>query len=569
MSLRIKIPPQGRGSVDTSATATPVPEASPPSHSRKRQHRVADSDDEGFRKYDGVQEPTSSAGPSRPRIIAKRPRATEEPDNSPVHDTAHGLHYEPHGTPDDSPVEPARKRPRRKIKKHVFPDEGYVAPGSSVSRVSTSPSTARTSAVAHPSPKRLSSLADAAATVFPTVGAQEGSSADSPAPKKHRPWADKTPTREKGKAPHHSTAKKSSAKRRKATQDGDGVEAEFAAAVNATELDDATMVDMRDNGDRHAGNARTDVGIADATEKAANDDLLNFDDGPATDVYVDVDGASDEDTFIVDDASNTKKRKALGKGKDKANTNRRGRGAGRGRGGASSKGKAASGKGELKEIKARDERQQAVPEAMTESPRDASSGTLKTGGDATAQHPPKRKFPSIKKNKPPPGTPSLGTPDKAVYPSKAPSASKLSPASPPKPLLASTARKPTTGSGVANADLDLTDKNTYASLFAKPAHGRSGQHKEDPARRKELDRLRDEAKAQREAESKYCFDLQAQFNKIERFEERLRAMKSTALYPSILAAKWFRPPETRLKTPASIVQARAEDASQEKEEGEM
>ena len=36
----------------------------------------------------------------------------------------------------------------------------------------------------------------------------------------------------------------------------------------------------------------------------------------------------------------------------------------------------------------------------------------------------------------------------------------------------------------------------------------------------------------------HSFDLQAQFEKISRFEEKLRAERSAALYPNFMAAKW-------------------------------
>ena len=34
------------------------------------------------------------------------------------------------------------------------------------------------------------------------------------------------------------------------------------------------------------------------------------------------------------------------------------------------------------------------------------------------------------------------------------------------------------------------------------------------------------------------FDLQAQFDRISRFEEKLKAVHSAALFPNFLAAKW-------------------------------
>ena len=36
----------------------------------------------------------------------------------------------------------------------------------------------------------------------------------------------------------------------------------------------------------------------------------------------------------------------------------------------------------------------------------------------------------------------------------------------------------------------------------------------------------------------HLFDLQAQFDKISRFEDRLRQGRSSVLYPNFMAAKW-------------------------------
>ena len=69
--------------------------------------------------------------------------------------------------------------------------------------------------------------------------------------------------------------------------------------------------------------------------------------------------------------------------------------------------------------------------------------------------------------------------------------------------------------------------------------------------------MRDEAKARRVVEAvshgpvyyqywlkkitfwqEHFFDLQAQFDKISRFEDRLRQGRSSVLYPNFMAAKW-------------------------------
>ena len=83
---------------------------------------------------------------------------------------------------------------------------------------------------------------------------------------------------------------------------------------------------------------------------------------------------------------------------------------------------------------------------------------------------------------------------------------------------------------------------------------RSGVKRENEERKKELNRMREDARAQRaqEAVSKICllslydlkspqkktFDLQGQMEKSLRFEEKLRLSCPAVLYPNILAARW-------------------------------
>jgi hypothetical protein len=81
------------------------------------------------------------------------------------------------------------------------------------------------------------------------------------------------------------------------------------------------------------------------------------------------------------------------------------------------------------------------------------------------------------------------------------------------------------------------------------------RREKDEERRKELNKLREEAKAKRLLEtvcrSRFLFslqadhdiqgesfDLQGQFDTISRFEERLKQNRSSALYPNFLAGKW-------------------------------
>ncbi|KAF8894614.1 hypothetical protein BD779DRAFT_853350 [Infundibulicybe gibba] len=147
----------------------------------------------------------------------------------------------------------------------------------------------------------------------------------------------------------------------------------------------------------------------------------------------------------------------------------------------------------------------------------------------------RRKLPTIKKNKIPgsagPLTPV--TTAKAVLPSQTVTAEST--------LLPTTsARKPAATAG--NADFDLRNASVYAELF-KTAGGstpRSGlnRREKDEERRKELNKMRDEARAKRALEEIPAFDLQGQTEKIARFEEKLRNAQSSALYPNFLAAKW-------------------------------
>ncbi|GBE82086.1 predicted protein [Sparassis crispa] len=174
--------------------------------------------------------------------------------------------------------------------------------------------------------------------------------------------------------------------------------------------------------------------------------------------------------------------------------------------------------------------------------------------EPTPPPPKKRKLPTIKKNKPATGT----TPS-------TPATTK-----PPAPLPApSPAADPTGGQATDNnlnvgvgaggrrppmintADVDLRDSSVYAQLFAKtggstPNSGLNRKEKEEE-RRKELNRMRDAARAKRAEEAKHCFDLQAAHEKIQRFEEKLRARRSTAVFPNILGAAFMTPQERARK----------------------
>ncbi|KAF9264685.1 hypothetical protein L218DRAFT_197064 [Marasmius fiardii PR-910] len=153
------------------------------------------------------------------------------------------------------------------------------------------------------------------------------------------------------------------------------------------------------------------------------------------------------------------------------------------------------------------------------------AATKETTGSTSPPPVKKRKLPQIKKNK----TSGTGTPVAAVK------------SAGPKPMEnADIAKTPTlrTGLQTISADLDLRSSSVYAELFGGPgaSNMRSGTNKQEQ-RRKELDRMREEARAKRAIEARGSFALQAQLEKILRFEERLRKSNSPALYPNILGAK--------------------------------
>ncbi|KAH9843082.1 uncharacterized protein C8Q71DRAFT_234314 [Rhodofomes roseus] len=160
--------------------------------------------------------------------------------------------------------------------------------------------------------------------------------------------------------------------------------------------------------------------------------------------------------------------------------------------------------------------------------------------DAEPPPPKKRKLPPIKKNKTStgPSTPAPAKPPTAV--SKVDSST---PAKDPNGPVGVAARKPAAAMGAA--DFDLRDASVYASLFNKPVKqmpdsGLNRRQREED-RRRYLNKLRDEARAKRTEEVKRAFDLQAPHDKIMRFEEKLRAHNSIALYPNVLGAFWKDP----------------------------
>ncbi|EIW60106.1 uncharacterized protein TRAVEDRAFT_27793 [Trametes versicolor FP-101664 SS1] len=168
-----------------------------------------------------------------------------------------------------------------------------------------------------------------------------------------------------------------------------------------------------------------------------------------------------------------------------------------------------------------------------------------------ASLPKKRKLPTIKKNKPStagstaPSTPSAPKPLPAVM-------EKSQTSRTPAPTSNQVGTRKPAG---ASADINLLDSSVYSELFkstqpgvSTPNSGLNRKQKEEE-RRKELNRMRDEARAKRNADTKNAFDLQASPEKIERFVlHRLR--HSTARFPNVLGAT-FKEMHDRTRVPIS------------------
>ncbi|KDR81610.1 hypothetical protein GALMADRAFT_239669 [Galerina marginata CBS 339.88] len=159
-----------------------------------------------------------------------------------------------------------------------------------------------------------------------------------------------------------------------------------------------------------------------------------------------------------------------------------------------------------------------------------SPATTKHESPVPAAPPKKLKLPTIKKTKLP-GTSGLNTPTSATTSRKPPleigANNKLNHDGVRKNLMGKT-------------DIDLSNKSIYQELFLKTGSvdGGTPRRAKEEERRKELNRMRDEAIARRSTDAQQSFDLQAQFDKISRFEEKLRTEHSSALYPNFMAAKW-------------------------------
>ncbi|KAF9052632.1 hypothetical protein BJ165DRAFT_1400075 [Panaeolus papilionaceus] len=185
----------------------------------------------------------------------------------------------------------------------------------------------------------------------------------------------------------------------------------------------------------------------------------------------------------------------------------------------------ASGKSEDSTIDVVGESSATLEEPPSAPATSTSPATSKPESPAPA---PKKKLPTIKKNRIPPGT-NTGT---STPTSKKPAIELPGTGRPTHEEIRKTI--------INKTDIDLSDKSIYQAIFSKTVQSdssiRSGPNREE--RRKDLNKMREEARARREQEAVHSFDLQAQYEKISRFEETLRSTRSIALFPNFLGAKW-------------------------------
>ncbi|KAF9482751.1 hypothetical protein BDN70DRAFT_990829 [Pholiota conissans] len=182
-----------------------------------------------------------------------------------------------------------------------------------------------------------------------------------------------------------------------------------------------------------------------------------------------------------------------------------------------------------------------VEESIRENVASTSPATSKQESPAPTTISKKPKLPTIKKTKLPTSS-SINTPVSATS-----STSKL-------PLELGLNNK-LNHDGIRKTminktDVDLSNKSVYQEIFLKMAgEGGTPRRTKEEERRKELNRMRDEFKARREAETRHTFDLQAQYDKISQFEDKLRTARSSALWPNFLGAKWREEYEKERRQP--------------------
>ncbi|KAJ7721696.1 hypothetical protein B0H14DRAFT_2642391 [Mycena olivaceomarginata] len=236
--------------------------------------------------------------------------------------------------------------------------------------------------------------------------------------------------------------------------------------------------------------------------------------------------------------------------------------------GAGTKGKATKGgkgkkKPEPKEITARDERKRPIqdstePAGAPAAKRARTKPAQKPGADVL---PRRKKLPPIKKNKPLTGASAASVPAASGAGTSTPSIpAQTVPLSPEESKLP----PPVVGAGARKATLPFSTDVDYPTRRCMPncsnlwvlyclcillglTGGQGGgstpsgftRREKDEERRKELNKMRDEARAKRINEASPVqpppFDLQGQMDKITRFEEKLRNSRSPAVYPNFIA----------------------------------
>lgn len=178
-----------------------------------------------------------------------------------------------------------------------------------------------------------------------------------------------------------------------------------------------------------------------------------------------------------------------------------------------------------------------LPELLIDVVGDESQGVdtpLATVDDSAVSAAKKRtRLPTIKKNK----APTLTAPSTPSTPAIASKLDSTIPALKVGEPKQATTRK----AAIAATDLDLANQSVYNELFRggnTTGGGGSNRRTKEEERRKELHKMREDARSKRALEATVAFDLQAQHEKISRFEDKLKAAHSSALYPNFLAAKW-------------------------------
>ncbi|KAL5511864.1 hypothetical protein ACEPAH_5082 [Sanghuangporus vaninii] len=192
-----------------------------------------------------------------------------------------------------------------------------------------------------------------------------------------------------------------------------------------------------------------------------------------------------------------------------------------------------------------------APTQSSSSTAPAQASQPKDGAPSVPRPFKVRKLPPIKKNKNLAGvtstTPSSGVstpsvsapaPTATAGAAKAGTSASSSNANPSDlPLHTSLPRKPP---APKTSDVDLTSPDIYNSLFktgTPTARAGWDSRVKELARRKELMKMRDEARAARMANlQKNTFNLLGPQDKVARFEAKLRARNSPAVYPNHLAS---------------------------------